>query len=71
MGLGMLDQSRDQGLHGHRPPWPTLVSLCAYLRCEHGLDIETIAEEHGPPFEGTHARYVLRSAVTCDDEVRA
>jgi hypothetical protein len=41
------------------------------LRHEHGLDIETIHEEHGPPFEGTHGRYVLRSAVTRDDEARA
>ena len=29
-----------------------------------GVAIETIREPHGGPFEGTHARYVLRSKVT-------
>ena len=29
-----------------------------------GVEIETIREPHGGPFEGTHARYVLRSRVT-------
>lgn len=52
-------------------PGPRWSAYVHDLRCEHGLDIETIAEEHGPPFEGTHARYVLRSAVTRDDEVGA
>lgn len=26
-----------------------------------GIDIETRHESHGPPFPGTHARYVLRT----------
>lgn len=29
-----------------------------------GVAIETIHERHGGPFAGTHARYVLRAAVT-------
>jgi hypothetical protein len=29
-----------------------------------GFIIETIDEDHGGPFAGTHARYVLRSQVT-------
>lgn len=29
-----------------------------------GFIIETIHEDHGGPFAGTHARYVLRSQVT-------
>lgn len=29
-----------------------------------GFTIETIHEDHGGPFSGTHARYVLHSAVT-------
>ena len=33
-----------------------------------GLVIETIHESHGDPFPGTHARYVLRSAVTVLDD---
>ncbi|OWV39520.1 hypothetical protein CDZ97_08745 [Mameliella alba] len=28
-----------------------------------GFSIETLNEPHGGPFSGTHARYVLRSAV--------
>lgn len=28
-----------------------------------GLNIETVHEPHGPPFVGTHARYILRSPV--------
>ncbi len=33
-----------------------------------GLVIETIHEGHGGKFPGSHARYVLRSAVTVLDE---
>jgi hypothetical protein len=29
-----------------------------------GFIIETVDENHGGPFAGTHARYVLRSQVT-------
>jgi hypothetical protein len=29
-----------------------------------GINIETIRENHGGPFAGQHARYVLRSQVT-------
>lgn len=29
-----------------------------------GVDIETLHEAHPGPFKGTHARYVLRAAVT-------
>lgn len=32
-----------------------------------GVDIQTIREPHAGPFEGTHARYVLRSQVTRAD----
>jgi hypothetical protein len=28
-----------------------------------GINIETVHEPHGPPFVGTHARYILRSPV--------
>ena len=28
-----------------------------------GIAIETITEPHGPPFAGTHARYVLTSRI--------
>lgn len=62
------------GANGCTPidhPGPRWSAYVHDLRHEHGLDIVTITEEHGPPFGGTHARYVLRSAVTRDDEVGA
>lgn len=34
-----------------------------------GVEIETIREPHAGPFEGTHARYVLRSQVTRAERV--
>lgn len=52
-------------------PGPRWSAYVHDLRHEHGLDIETVTEEHGPPFDGTHARYVLRSAVTHNDEACA
>lgn len=30
-----------------------------------GVEIDTKREHHDGPFEGTHARYVLRSSVSC------
>lgn len=30
----------------------------------HGIDIETITENHEGPFAGQHARYVLRSSIS-------
>lgn len=29
-----------------------------------GFDIDTVTERHGPPFAGTHARYVLRDIIS-------
>ena len=42
------------------PRWSAYVHA---LKTERGLAIETVHESHGGPFAGTHARYVLRSAV--------
>lgn len=39
------------------PRWSAYV----YDLRQMGVDIATIREQHGGPFEGTHARYVLRS----------
>ena len=33
------------------------------LRRDHNLDIEMQLERHGPPYEGQHGRYFLRSNV--------
>jgi hypothetical protein len=43
------------------PRWSAYVHA---LRHERGLAIETIHEKHGGPFQGNHARYVLKSHVT-------
>lgn len=42
------------------PRWSHYV----YLLRRAGFIVETIHEEHGGPFAGTHARYVLHSQVT-------
>ena len=42
------------------PRWSAYVFS---LRHECGVQIETVHEKHGPPFEGNHARYVLVSRV--------
>jgi hypothetical protein len=34
-----------------------------------GFIIETVHEDHGGPFAGTHARYVLHSVVTIRQEI--
>ena len=44
-------------------PGPRWSAYVHKLRHEYGLSIETINENHGGLFAGTHARYVLRSQV--------
>ena len=43
-------------------PGPRWSGYVHELR-EMNVQIETITEKHGGPFQGTHARYVLRSKV--------
>lgn len=43
------------------PRWSAYVHA---LRHERALQIETVNEKHGGPFEGNHARYVLKSRAT-------
>ena len=50
-------------------PGPRWSAYTFQLRHEHGLEIETVTEQHGPPFQGNHARYVLHSHVTFSHEV--
>lgn len=69
--LENLIQAGAKGCTAIDHPGPRWSAYVHDLRHDHGLNIETITEEHGPPFEGTHARYVLRSAVTRDDEASA
>lgn len=62
--LENLIQAGDRGCTAIDNPGPRWSAYIHDLRHEHGLDIVTLTEEHGPPFEGTHGRYVLRSVVT-------
>ncbi len=50
-------------------PGPRWSAYVHDLRHECGLQIETIHEKHGPPFEGNHARYVLKTRVTLAEGV--
>ena len=61
--LESLIRAGDRGCTPIDHPGPRWSAYVHDLRHEHGLNIETVTEEHGPPFGGTHARYVLRSAV--------
>ena len=51
-------------------PGPRWSAYAFQLRHERGLEIETVTEQHGPPFQGNHARYVLHSNVTFSHEVQ-
>lgn len=45
------------------PRWSAYVFKLRSFR----VKIETVHEEHTGPFSGTHARYVLRSEVSCPE----
>jgi len=53
----------DRGLTSIHNPAPRISHYVFKLR-KAGLDIETIDEQHGGPFAGSHARYVLKSPDT-------
>ena len=46
------------------PRWSHYV----WLLRGHGLDIETITEDHGGAYWGTHARYVLHTPVVIEED---
>ncbi|WP_244846626.1 winged helix domain-containing protein [Mesorhizobium sp. L-8-3] len=57
----------DAGKRGCTPidrPAPRWSAYVHDLRHDFGIIIETIHEDHGGQFSGTHARYVLHSDVT-------
>lgn len=61
-----LEELMAAGERGCTPidnPAPRWSGYTHVLR-DMGVPIETIAERHGGPFAGTHARYVLRATVT-------
>ena len=51
-------------------PGPRWAAYVFDLR-ELGIAVETVRERHGPPFPGSHARYVLRSRVERIEEGEA
>ena len=64
----------DAGPQGCTPidyPGPRWSGYVHKLRHRYGLSVETIDEPHGPPFSGTHARYVLRSRVEAVPPIEA
>lgn len=62
--LENLIRAGDVGCTPIDHPGPRWSAYAFDLRHEHGLAIDTITERHGPPFDGTHARYVLKSLVS-------
>lgn len=61
-----LDNLIRAGLNGCTPidhPGPRWSAYRWSLVHEHQVEIETRHEKHGPPFDGTHARYILISKV--------
>jgi hypothetical protein len=61
--LGELVPCGQRGCTPIDNPGPRWSAYVHKLRHEYGLSIETINENHGGLFAGTHARYVLRSQV--------
>jgi hypothetical protein len=61
-----LEALIDAGPKGCTPidnPAPRWSGYIHVLR-ELGFEIETLHEPHGPPFAGTHGRYILKGHVT-------
>lgn len=67
--LECLIRAGEQGCTPIDHPGPRWSAYTFDLRHEHGLAIDTLTEPHDGPFSGTHARYVLRLAVTYIGEV--
>ncbi len=61
--LGALIHAGPVGCTPITTPGPRWSSYVHKLRHLHGLEIQTIDEEHGGPYAGTHARYILKSRV--------
>ena len=61
--LSKLIDAGERGCTAMSEPAPRWSGYVHKLRHRYGLEIETIQENHGGPFAGTHARYVLKSRV--------
>ncbi len=67
--LAALIECGNGGVTPIEHPGPRWSDYVFQLK-KHGLEIETKNEGHGGAFSGTHARYVLRTAVTILETVR-
>ncbi len=61
--LQMLIRAGERGVTPIEVPGPRWSAYVYKLR-KRGILIETLDEEHGGPFPGRHARYLLHSQVT-------
>ncbi len=61
--LENLMMAGPQGCTPIDQPGPRWSAYTFNLRHEYGVEIETLHEKHGAPFEGTHARYVAKSRI--------
>lgn len=61
--LMKLAEAGEVGVTPIDMPGPRWSGYVHELRRTYGFDIETRHEPHGPPFPGTHARYVLHNTV--------
>lgn len=67
--LNELIEAGERGCTPIENPGPRWSDYIFKLK-RHGLVIETVDERHGGAFAGSHARYVLRSAVTVVERQR-
>lgn len=63
--LACLAEAGRRGVAPVDTPGPRWSAYVFNLK-RRGFNIETRHESHGPPFPGTHARYVLRDAVSVE-----
>jgi hypothetical protein len=66
--LGALINAGATGCTPISTPGPRWSGYVHKLRHKYGLSIATIDEEHGGPYSGTHARYVLQQRVEFADK---
>jgi hypothetical protein len=69
--LWRLMQARENGCTPIDHPGPRWSAYVHTLRHEYRVEIETIREKHGAPFDGTHARYVAKSEIAPSAVIRA
>ena len=61
--LQNLAEAGERGCTPIDHPGPRWSAYTFNLRHDYKVEIETLHEKHGAPFEGTHARYVAKSRI--------